>query len=252
MEYIRAFANMKADFVDSKFTEKQIQHFEFKLKEYLHIRETIRKASGETIDLKAYEADMRFLIDTYIGAEEAKKFTPFDDVSLLDMLEADPDKDLEDVIPTYIPDKNPDAAAEIIENNVRSKIVEKQLLDPIYFDEMSVLLNDLIKKRKQEQIKYKEYLQKMAELIKQVNKGTADDTPETMNTQGKRAIYNILDKDEDLAKFCEEAIQYNKQDGFRENLAKQRMLKQAIYDIVKDEKKVEEIYKVIEANKSDY
>ena len=28
------------------------------------LREIIRKASGETIDLKAYEADMRHLIDT--------------------------------------------------------------------------------------------------------------------------------------------------------------------------------------------
>jgi type I restriction enzyme R subunit len=36
---------------------------------YLNLREIIRKASGETIDLKAYEADMRHLIDTYIEAE---------------------------------------------------------------------------------------------------------------------------------------------------------------------------------------
>ena len=33
---------------------------------YLNIREIIRKASGETLDLKPYEADMRHLIDTYI------------------------------------------------------------------------------------------------------------------------------------------------------------------------------------------
>jgi hypothetical protein len=50
------------------------------------LRETIRQASGETLDLKAYEADMRHLIDTYIRADEARKISPFGDVGLLDWI----------------------------------------------------------------------------------------------------------------------------------------------------------------------
>ena len=46
----------------------------------------IRNASGETLDLKAYEADMRHLIDTYIEAKEPRKISPFDDMSLLDII----------------------------------------------------------------------------------------------------------------------------------------------------------------------
>ncbi len=37
------------------------------------LREIIRQASGETLDLKAYEADMRHLIDTYIEADDRAK-----------------------------------------------------------------------------------------------------------------------------------------------------------------------------------
>lgn len=51
---------------------------EAELSRYLKLREIIRKASGETIDLKAYEADMRHLIDTYIEADEPKKLSMFD------------------------------------------------------------------------------------------------------------------------------------------------------------------------------
>ena len=56
------------------------------MKRYVDIREVIRKASGETIDLKAYEADMRHLIDTYIQADEPRKISPFDNLPLLELI----------------------------------------------------------------------------------------------------------------------------------------------------------------------
>jgi type I restriction enzyme R subunit len=43
-------------------------------------------ASGETIDLKAYEADMRHLIDTYIETSEPRKISPFDGMPLLEII----------------------------------------------------------------------------------------------------------------------------------------------------------------------
>ena len=46
----------------------------------------MRNASGETLDLKPYEADMRHLLDTYIEADEPRKISPFDNVGLLDLV----------------------------------------------------------------------------------------------------------------------------------------------------------------------
>lgn len=250
VEYIRAYANLKADFAETKLTDAEIEKFNQKLEDYLNLREVIRIASGETIDLKAYEADMRFLIDTYIRAEESEKITPFDDISLLELMETGMEKAI-DTLPKGVKG-NKEAVAEIIENNVRSKIVEEHLLDPKYFDHMSVLLQELIEKRKQDIIDYQEYLLEMAELIRQVNKGKKDDVPQTLDTKGKVALYHCLDGDEELTLACEDAVQYAKQDGFRENLAKQKLVKKAIYDVVNDLDKVEEIYKIIDANKEDY
>jgi type I restriction enzyme R subunit len=146
---------------------------------------------------------------------------------------------------------NKEAVAETIENNVRSKIVEEHLLDPKYFEHMSVLLQELIEKRKRETIDYQAYLKEMSELIRQVNRGKKDDVPSSLNTKGKVALYHILE-DEQLTIACEEAVQYGKQEGFRENLAKQQTVKKAIYGVVKDKDKVEEIYKIIDAHKEEY
>jgi type I restriction enzyme R subunit len=239
VEYIRAYANLKADFIPAGFSDAEIKRLNAKLEDYLALRETIRIASGETIDLKAYEADMRFLIDTYIRAEESMVISPFEDISLLDLMETDMVKAI-DSLPKDIK-SNKEAVAETIENNVRSKIVEEHLLDPKYFEHMSVLLQELIEKRKRETIDYQEYLKEMAELIHQVNRGKKDDVPASINTKGKVALYHILE-DEVLTMACEEAVQYGKQEGFRENLAKQQTVKKAIYGIVKDKAKVEEIY----------
>lgn len=249
VEYIRAYAGLKADFANTSFSDAEIKRFHQKMEDYLSLREIIRKASGETIDLKAYEADMRFLIDTYIRAEESENISPFEDISLLDLIETNMDKAIATLPPGI--KGNREAVAETIENNVRSKIVEEHLLDPKYFDQMSVLLQELIERRKAETISYQEYLKEMAELIRQVNQGKHDDIPTSIDTKGKVALYHTLENEE-LALVCDRAVQYAKQEGFRENLAKQKLVKKAIFEVVKDVNKVEEIYKIIEAHKEDY
>ncbi len=247
--YIRAYANLKPELAAAGHTEKEINRFDERLEFYLHLREVIRIASGETLDLKAYEADMRFLIDHYIQAEDAQKVSPFDNISLLELLESD----LSGAIGS-LPESirgSQDAVAEVIENNVRSKLIEAHLLDPKYFERMSALLMELIEERKRGIIKYQEYLNKMVELIKSVNTGRTNDLPRSLNTRGKVAIFHILE-DESQALACEYAIQYHKQDGFRESLTKTNLLKKAIYEVVNDKDKVNEIYQVVEANKDDY
>lgn len=249
VEYIRAFANMTTDFELAGYGEKEIKHFKDRLDFYLNVREVIRIASNEIIDLKLYEADMRFLLDTYIRAEESEVISPFEDISLLDLMETDMDKAIES-LPNSVKG-NKEAVAEVIENNVRSKIVEDHLLDPKYFDEMSVLLTELIEARKRDSILYQEYLIKMAELIRMVNKGQKDDIPKSLNTKGKVALYHTLE-DEELALVCDQEVQYAKQEGFRDNLMKQRKVKNAIKRVVSDDTLAEQVYQIIEQNKEDY
>ena len=73
---IRAYANIADEMEAAGYSEKETANIKRELNFYLKLREEIRKASGETLDLKTYEADMRHLIDNYIQADEPKTISP--------------------------------------------------------------------------------------------------------------------------------------------------------------------------------
>ena len=86
MALIRAYANIADEMEEAGYTAKRLRISKRKVDFYLKLREEIRKASGETLDLKTYEADMRHLIDNYIQADERKRIDPFGDLTLLDII----------------------------------------------------------------------------------------------------------------------------------------------------------------------
>ena len=112
---------------------------------------------------------MRHLIDNYIQAEEPRSISPFGDMSLLDIIVNSGLADALDSLPGSIR-SNKDAVAETITNNVRKKIIKDHLIDPAYFEEMSILLDALIRERKANAVSYEEYLNKIVELSKKVSR----------------------------------------------------------------------------------
>ncbi len=245
---IRSYANIADEMEEAGYSVSEIESIKKELDFYLKLREEIRKASGETLDLKTYEADMRHLIDTYIQAEDSETISPFGDLSLLDIIVKTGIAEAIDSLPNGIK-SNQEAVAETIENNVRRKIIKEHLIDPAFFEEMSKLLATLIKERKANTINYEEYLMKIAEIAKQVNEGKSDDTPEVLKTIAQRALYNNLDKNEDLAMQIDNAVRNTKRDNFRGNLAKEREIKAELLKILNNVEKVEEIFKIIREQK---
>ena len=115
---VRAYANIADELDAAGYSTSEIARIKRQVDHYLKVREVIRKASGETLDLKAYEADMRHLIDTYIEADEPRKISPFDNMGLLELIVK---TGIADAINTRLGGLkgNKDAIAEAIENNVR-------------------------------------------------------------------------------------------------------------------------------------
>ena len=83
---------------------------------------------------------------------------------------------------------NRNAIAETIENNVRRRIIKERLSDPAYYEKMATLLDEIIAARKTKAIAYEQYLKRIAELSKKVQAGQSEETPENLNTPGKRAF----------------------------------------------------------------
>jgi len=267
---LRAYANIADELEPAGYSPGEIERIKKQVDQYIKLREIIRNASGETLDLKAYEADMRHLIDTYIEADEPRKISPFDNMSLLDLIVK---TGIANAISRQLGglkgDKN--AIAETIENNVRRKIIKEHLNDPAYYDKMSKLLDEIIRFRKEKASQYEEYLRQIAELAKRVDAGHGDETPSELDTPGRRALYNNLKVDEEepdavadargsystvmdpmlsLALKVDETVKRVRQDDWRGHQAKENLIKAALLPLFDGSvDRVEQIFRIIKAQK---
>ena len=265
---VRAYANIADEMAPAGYSEADISRIKNQLDHYLKLREVIRQASGESLDLKAYEADMRHLIDTYIEASEPRKISPFGNMPLLELIVKSGIANAISSLPGGVKGDR-GAIAETIENNVRSKIIKEHLNDPAFYEKMSALLDEIIAARKAKAIEYEEYLTRIAELARKVESGQEDDTPESLNkSPGLRALYNNLKKsakkeastgvEEEAAAFrvpsdpilnlamkIDHVVKATRSDGWRGVETRERIIKQALYGILQDVAEVERIFLII-------
>lgn len=220
---IRSYANIANEMIDAWYSENEVIQIKREVQYYSDIRDEISLASGDYIDLKSYEPAMRHLIDSYISSESSKKVSAFDDMTLLQLI-IEKWVDAIKELPKSITCSN-EAIAETIENNVRKVIIDEQDVNPKYYEKMSVLLDELIKRRKEKALEYEEYLRKIVELTKQVkNPLEWSNYPKSLDTNAKKALYDNLWQHEELALAIDETVRNSKQDGFRGNRIKERMI----------------------------
>jgi type I restriction enzyme R subunit len=110
---------------------------------------------------------------------------------------------------------------------------------------MSALLDEIIAARNARAIEYEEYLKRIAELAKRVEAGQAEDTPEEVNTPGRRALYNNLHQNRDLALKIDAAVKTARPDGWRGIQAKEQVVKRALYDVLQDVPEVERLFLIV-------
>ncbi|VTZ25039.1 Type I restriction enzyme R Protein (fragment) [Methylocella tundrae] len=142
---------------------------------YTDLRAAIKKHSGEELDIKPYEADMRHLLNTYIQADPAQALGSLSNVSLT---QAIIETGIHDAIAKQLNEKgklSKNAVAEGIINNIRKTIIRDQLTDPRFFDEMSRLLEDLIRQSRENAEAYEDFLQNAEDLIKRLAGRTPND-----------------------------------------------------------------------------
>jgi len=245
---VRAYANIADEMEAAGYNSADITQIRRQVEYYLNIREIIRRASGESLDLKAYEADMRHLIDTYIEADEPRKISPFDSMPLLELIV---ETGIANAITTQLGrlKGNKNAIAETIENNVRSRIIRNQLTDPAFYEKMSTLLDEIIAARKAKAIEYEIYLKRIAKLAKMVEAGQTEDTPKKLDTPGKRALYNNLGQNEELALRIDQNVKEKRPDSWRGIQTRERVIKKVLYDELEEEAEVERIFRIIKSQR---
>ncbi len=266
---VRAYAAIADDLSQSGYTDARVEQIKRDVDRYVKLRDIIRAASGETIDLKAYEADMRHLIDTYIEAKEPRTISAFGETGLIDLIVKSGMADAINCLPAGIKG-NKNAVAETIANNVRSKIIKEHLNDPAFYDRMSALLQEILADLKAARIDYEEFLKRIAtQVVQPLHAGKADDTPATLDTPGKRALYSNLkqaqprsdhaagvndavgvyegdgDRALERALRIHESVKKRRPHGWRGVHAKEQIIKGALYDVLQDDAEVERLFLIV-------
>ena len=84
--------------------------------------------------------------------------------------------------------------------------------------------------------RYEEYLQKIVQLAIKIKKPeTSSEYPTSINTQAKRAMYDNLDKSEELTLAMDGAIIYGKHDNWEGHPQKEKHLKNQVVKPVLEE-----------------
>jgi type I restriction enzyme, R subunit len=252
---LRAYANIADEMKAAGYSEKEIEAIKADIRHFEHLRKEIQLASGDYIDLKQYEPAMRHLIDSYIGAEESRMLANFDDMSLVEMLVSEGKVPYGKLPENFKKDK--EAMAEAIENNLRKVIIEESPTNPMYFEKMSVLLDELIRLRKAATLEYEKYLKEIIALAGKVKKpGTTTYYPVSIDTSAKRALFDNLGKNEEVAIRLDKKILTTKKDGWRDHTQKRKAVRNAIAEVlatigIAAEEEIHRIFELVN-NQRDY
>lgn len=243
---IRAYSNVANEMHKLGYSDAEATRIKEEVTYYSDLRETIKQASGDYLDLKRFEPGMRQLMDMYLDAKSSKKISDFENQSLVDLIVK-----LGEEVNATADDKKKkrqEAVAETIENNVRKVIIEESQTNPKYYEKMSKLLDEIIKLRKEETLEYQEYLEKIKELArKAVETSFGSSYPTSINTRSKQALYDNLDSDEALAIALDRIIIENKLDGWRDGGIKEKKLMLAVNSVVGDADKTIALMEIIKA-----
>ena len=248
---IRTYTNFLPYMSDEKvgYSAQEAEKFAEKVKSYIRLKEMIMLSSGDSIDFKAYEADMRFMIDNYIEADASKKLCDFEGMSLVELIVEKGTEFIKDVPDSIINDSK--SAAEMVENHIRRVVNYEYQTNPEYYEKMSKILDNLIEQRKQSKISYAEYLEQISDLAKQVKQtGLLDYPASIVKLKELRALYDNLGKNEELAKKLHQNILTNKPHNYKDNPMKIRKIKQIIKEALDTDnsEEIERIYKIVEQN----
>lgn len=241
--YLNCYANLANSLEDMGYSEAERKEYAECAKKYDALKREIELRSNDHIDMRRYEPDMRQVLDLYVKAEDSEVIAKLDDTSFLDIVAAQNEEQLND-LPDELKDEYGRASAETVEANLREVIRKDSPFNPAYYGKLSIILQELIDKRKKEMLDYEEYMKELIELVKKARGKSASSYPESIKTPGMRALYDNLGQNEYLAIRAHEVIKENALVGFRDNRLKQRKLIKALAKLLGDEM-AQKIYDII-------
>lgn len=221
---VRRYTAISMQMKEAGYTDEEADKIYHKVKTYNELRNAISKRCGDYVDLKKYDAEMRALLDNYVVSTRVEVLEKLDDFSFLDIIDIDDtgevnvDEDAEKEL------GGQKGVAETMGANVRRVINRKRESNPEEYKYFSERINRILEEYQQEKLEYKELLKAIKKLAADIKSQRAADP--RIDSEGKKALYDNLGKDVELALKMNEIIIANAASGFRTiDIRKKKLLR---------------------------
>lgn len=223
---VRRYTSISMQMKEAGYTDEEADKIYRKVKIYDELRNAISKRCGDYVDLKKYDAEMRALLDDYVISTRVEVLEKLEDFSFLDIIDI---KDSGEVEVDEGAEKElggQKGVAETMGANVRRVINRKRESNPEEYKYFSERINRLLEEYHQEKLEYKELLKSIRALANEIKNQQSVDP--RINSEGKKALYDNLGKDVELALKMNDVIIANAAHGFRTSEVRKKKLYLAI------------------------
>ena len=225
---MRAYANMANEMEAAGYSASEAKVIKAEVEHFSKMRQEIKLASKDEVDMKQYEPAMRHLLDMYIRAEDSVKLVDFEELGLIELIVEKAKQNPQEPSSKKVPE----AMAETIENNMRKVIIDEQPINPKYYEKMSELLDALIVQRREEAISYQDYLEEVKKIAAGMTKSQTGSSayPDSMNTRAKQSLFDNLGKNAELVTRIDAAVRHTKKADWKTNRFKRRAVESAVQE----------------------
>jgi type I restriction enzyme, R subunit len=264
----RSYAAVIQSLAEAGYSEDEAETLQREVEFHVEMRAAIKKNSGEELDIKPYEADMRHLINTYIQADSATDLGELGELSITELIIK---TGIHDAIAKSLNAKGKmtkNGIAEGIINNVRKTIIRDQLTDPRFYAQMSTLLDDLIAQSRADTAAYEEFLRKAEALVRQLAAKLPEaGIPAILHGNNEAVVlFNNLgtiaaahfkcpegeEEKAELALMIDMAVREGAPAGWRGDQAREAQVQNALFPLLdRDREATESLFRIIE-NQSGY
>ena len=222
---VNRYLAIATQMIDAGYSIDEAKHIHSRVTDFAELRDAIMLRSGDMTDLKQHNAMMRKLLDRYVQAPESEVLAKLDDFTFLDLIKPDstPEEAAEGLYDGGKGEKR--GVAEILVANTRRYMVRKRDHNPDYFDRLSDKLNKLLEEYRNKTMEYKQMLVEIMRMIAELN---AQGYPAEINTPLKKALYDNLDKNAELALTIYDTVANRHQPNWRELPVRIKALKNAV------------------------
>lgn len=245
---IRRYTDLATVMEDAGYSEVESKSIHQEVQDYYNLLKAVQLRSSDYVDMARYDAEMRDLLDQYIDADRSEVLEEMNDFSFLDLIV----KKEEDYM---VDEKNEKAlggqegVAETLVANSRRVINRKREQNPAEYERLSDQLKRLLKEMREGILEYKDFLRQIVEINEALRHGEKSIDPR-INSDLKKALYDNLENNVDLAlKVNETAVRYAAP-GFEDNPNFSRSLRMRLDVALQGDKEKSEIaYRILTAHK---